>query len=237
MKTTKVINIYKKLLIIYGYQGWWPITGKKNQTGFTKNGYHPEDYTIPNNSNEKYEIILGTVLTQNTTWKNAATAIEMMIESNICSPSAVLHKSAEDIALAIRSSGYHNQKAKKLKILTNYLVDGKYLNGDKIPGREDLLSLWGIGPETADSILLYAYKTPEVVIDAYTHRIFTRIGVVEKQQNYEALKRFFTDNFYGTVKEINEYHALIVKHAKTYCRKKPVCLDCPFNRECSYAIQ
>ena len=237
MKASEIDYIYKKLLKTYGYQGWWPILTKKNQTGFNNGGYHQKNYDIPDQPDQKYEIILGAVLTQNTSWKNVTKALINLIENDICRPSDILEISTEKLAQTIKSSGYYNQKARKIKIITKFLIDGNYLNGEKIPDRNDLLSLWGIGPETADSILLYAYKSSIFVIDAYTMRIFGRLGIIDAYLKYDSAQKFFTDNFSGNVNEINEYHALIVRHAKEFCRKKPLCKNCPLEFECDYLTQ
>ena len=134
----------------------------------------------------------------------------------------ILNTSPEQLAVAIRSSGYFNQKADRLKRVCSFL----HKSGSRVPTREELLSIKGIGPETADSILLYAYHIPVFVIDAYTRRIFSRIGIAPGYLSYNDLQRLFMENLPFDKKLFNEYHALIVRHAKEVCSKVPRCRDC-----------
>ena len=228
MDNSTVKDIYKLLFKTYGPQGWWPLSA------VTENkGYHNGDYILPETEEQRFEIITGAVLTQNTAWKNVRKAIENLYHYKLMNPYKILEEPHENLAEIIRSSGYFNQKAKKLKTISEFLISGKYLNG-KVPERKELLGLWGIGSETADSILLYAYKVPVFVVDAYTKRIFSRIGIINKNSSYELVQKIFTESYKSRKKEntsklYNEYHALIVKHAKEHCKKVPDCNSCPVN--------
>jgi endonuclease-3 related protein len=226
----RIREIYKLFIKTYGLQGWWPLSTVKEN-----NGYHNGDYILPETTSEKFEIITGAVLTQNTAWKNVRTAIENLNENKLMDPEKISAVKQDRLALIIRPSGYFNQKAKKLKAVSGFILDGGYLNG-KIPQREELLNVWGIGPETADSILLYAYKVPVFVVDAYTKRILSRMGITARTASYESIQKIFSDEYSGLNKAgklivFNEYHALIVRHAKEFCRKNPACRGCPVS-EC-----
>ena len=156
MKT--IFSTYNKLYSLYGPQGWWPIEGK----------YHKNNFLYPKNENQKFEICIGAILTQNTSWKNVEKALQKMHENNLIDAKKISRINDNKLARVIISSGYHNQKAKKLKMFAKFYLSLK----NKTPLRSELLEIWGIGPETADSILLYAYNYPTFVIDAYTKRIF-----------------------------------------------------------------
>lgn len=180
----------------------------------------------------KFEIAIGAVLTQNTAWINVEKALANLIEQNLIDPKIILDIDQDKLAEFIRPSGYYNQKAKKIKILTKFLLEGNYLAEETIPQRDDLLGLWGIGEETADSILLYAYKVPVFVVDAYTKRIFIRLGLLDGCEKYGEISRFFTDNIVEDSAVYQEYHALIVKHAKESCKINPDCTGCILNNIC-----
>ena len=214
-------TIYTLLLNKFGAQGWWPVAGKYAEA--FKHRKKTEE--------EKFEIAVGAILTQSTNWKNVEKALDSLKNSNALNAKAIQKMPLRRLASVIRSSGYHTQKAKKLKALVDY-------RGEIT--REGLLSVWGIGPETADSILLYAYDLPYFVADAYTKRIFSRYGFVDKDAGYGEVQRVF-HNFYNNyfnrkdkekVKAYNEYHALIVELGKNYCKKKPLCSRCPINNGC-----
>lgn len=205
-------TIFGLLLKEFGQQGWWPINGK----------YHPGDYSYPRNEQEKLEIIQGAILTQNTAWKNVEKALENIKEVNI----GKIDKNK--LASLIKSAGYFNQKAERLKIVS------EFFKCNKNPSREELLNVKGVGPETADSILLYAFNQPYFVTDAYTRRIFSRLGICNENVGYDELQQIFYVKLDKDYKLFNEYHALLVEHAKVYCRKKPLCEKCPLNRLCKY---
>lgn len=210
-----IIQIYKKLMEYYGLQGWWPV------------------YCL---RNPKIEIAIGAVLTQNTAWTNVEKALVNLIEKNLLDPFRIIDINQVDLAKLIRPSGYYNQKAKKLKILSNFLLEGDFFADGNIPERNELLALWGIGEETADSILLYAYNFPVFVVDAYTRRIFIRLGILSGNEKYGEIADIFTDNLKKDPGVYQEYHALIVRHAKDHCRKKPDCDGCALNSICKKNI-
>ena len=199
-----MLNLYKTLLKAYGRRGWWPTTS----------------------DNKKFEIILGAILTQNTSWKQVEKAIANLKNNDLISQEAIKKVSLRRLASLIKPAGYFNQKAKRLKIIN------QFLEKNKNPTRDQLLEVNGIGPETADSILLYAFNQPSFVIDTYTKRIMQRIGY--KEESYGGLQALFQDNLPNDYKIYNEFHALFVEHAKTYCRKKPLCQKCPLNSRCNY---
>jgi len=207
--------IQKKLLAEYGYQGWWPINGRYSEK-------------IKLTREEIFEICIGAILTQNTSWKNAEKALENLRKNNLFKKNKLRLINFDKLAELIKSSGYNNQKAKKIKEFIKFLDSNKEIN------RENLLSIWGVGKETADSILLYAYQKPVFVIDSYTKRIFSRIGLCNEDISYDILQKIFHQNLGGNYKFFNEYHALLVEHAKRYCRKIPLCKSCPVRKYCNY---
>lgn len=207
-------QIYNLLLRRYGEQGWWPISGI----------YNPEFKHKNKSYAEKFEISVGAILTQSTSWKNVEKALQNLRNRGVLSREGIIKLSTKELAEIIRPSGYHNQKALKLKAFAEF--KGKI-------ARDSLLNIRGIGPETADSILLYAYNIPVFVIDAYTRRIFSRINP-EFSLNYDELQSLFHSSLPHDSRIFNEYHALIVKHAKQHCRKNPVCSGCPLLSVCEY---
>ena len=175
----------------------------------------------------------GAILTQATSWESASKAIANLKTSGNLSPQA-LEKIAEDeLAALIRPSGYYNAKALKLKALVKWLKDScgydisRLEDYDTSGLRRELLAVHGIGPETADSILLYALGRPVFVIDAYTRRIVDRLGLSPgRNENYDSYQRLFAANLASDPALFNEYHALFVMHGKTFCRAKPQCKNC-----------
>ena len=163
------------------------------------------------------------ILTQNTSWTNVEKALKELYDSGNLSRGRIRALPVGEIAGLIRSAGYFNQKAKKLKLLADF-------KGEIT--RENLLGIWGIGLETADSILLYAYQEPVFVVDAYTRRIFSRLGLVGTDVSYDDIQKVFHENLKKDVKIFKEYHALIVEHAKRHCRAKPECNGCPIAKFC-----
>lgn len=224
-----IIKIYEKLYELYGPQGWWPLINhdgtNPTKTGAIR-GYHPGNYNLPAGRNQIYEVILGTILTQNTSWLQAELALFNLDELNVINPEKLLQLDEETLKLAIRCAGFLNQKAIYLKEITNFFIS---LNGI-IPTRKELLAVKGVGNETADSILLYAYKQPEFVVDAYTKRIFVYLGLVDKNIKYMELKELFESNLPEDTAVYQEYHALIVEHAKRYYSKKQYGVDDPLKR-------
>lgn len=226
-------KIYDKLLKSYGPQGWWPLLEVKGnnptKTG-SVNGYHPGDYSYPRNDSERFEICLGAILTQNTAWPNVERALINLKKLNAINPKKILTIPEEKLKKAIKPAGYFNQKAKKLKIFSESYIS---LNG-RTPTREELLHLWGVGPETADSILLYAYHQPIFVVDAYTRRIFSRLGLIKEKASYDEIQALFHKELKKNYELYNEFHALIVEHAKRHCTNKKECEGCEINSNCNH---
>lgn len=178
------------------------------------------------------------ILTQNTSWKNVEKAIVELNKNSLIDVDKIIRIENKKLAEIIKSSGYHNQKAKKLKNFCSFLLksyNGKLkllFNNDIEKLRKELLSVNGIGPETADSIILYAAKKPIFVIDAYTKRIMQRIGC--KEYEYDELQELFMQNLNNSERLFNECHALLVELGKNICKKEPLCGKCPINDLCSY---
>lgn len=225
-----LLKIYNQLYSSFGQQNWWPVTEKGR--------IHPEYSSGPKNEKQQLEVIFGAILTQNTSWKNVEKAIVELNKNNLIDINKINQIEQEKLAKIIKSSGYHNQKAKKLKNFCHFLF--KNYNGsikdlfkkEVNELRKELLSVNGIGPETADSIILYAAKKPVFVIDAYTKRIMSRIGYKEK--TYDELQNLFMQNLPSSERLFNECHALLVELGKRICRKNPLCSECPINSHCAY---
>ena len=229
-----IVLIYKTLLEKYGPQGWWPVYSQRDTNDRDDRGYYIGNVETHGRASlhSIFEIAIGAVLTQNTAWTNVEKAIDNLINLSLLDPKIILEICKDDLADAIRPSGYYNQKAKKLKILIRFLLDGGFLEDGNIPDRGDLLELWGIGKETVDSILLYAYRIHVFVIDTYTRRIFERVGILRGSESYKEIAGNFIDSLEKDFKVYQEYHALIVRHAKEHCRKKPLCDGCVLNEIC-----
>lgn len=179
----------------------------------------------PCKSGRRFEIIVGAILTQNTNWKNVEKALDNLEKKRLMNKKAISKISLNSLATTIKPSGYYKQKAKKLKAFVSF-------SGEIT--RDNLLSIWGIGPETADSILLYAYNKPYFVIDAYTRRVFTRLGLLKGNENYEEIRNYFEKNIPRSISVYKEFHALIVELAKNYCKNKPLCKKCPLADSCKF---
>lgn len=227
----KIKLIYDILIISFGPQNWWPVT---------KEGEIPPKYhkSINLTGKQRLEICFGAILTQNTNWKNVEKAIINLNKHNLVNINKIIKIEDKKLAQIIKSSGYHNQKAKKLKNFCNFLLEKyngdlrKLFKEDIYRLREELLSVNGVGPETADSIILYAAKKQIFVVDAYTKRILNRIGY--KERTYEELQKLFMKNIPHNEKLFNEYHALLVELGKNICKKAPLCESCPINIHCNY---
>ncbi|MFC1669158.1 endonuclease III domain-containing protein [Spirochaetota bacterium] len=224
----------------YKPQGWWPIIN--NQT--FQSEYH---VGAPSNGDDVFEICIGAILTQGVSWENANKSLILLKKSGHFSPNGLLSLSNEELGNLIRSTGYFNQKAKKIKNFINWAEKYNFPNLNIIKKdlhqlRNELLKINGIGPETADSILLYALSKKIFVIDAYTIRIFKRIGIITGKEKYEKIQGLFHDNFNGNINDYREYHALIVAHCKVSCRtikqlkKKNSCIVCSLNNICKQNI-
>ncbi len=199
----------------YGPQGWWPLLCLRDKginpakTGST-NGYHPKDYSYPKNTVQRFEICVGAVLTQNTSWTNVGKALLALREKKLLSPQKIISAAGNKLKNAIRPAGYYNQKARKLKEFSDFFLKLKR----RTPTRDELLEIWGIGPETADSILLYAYKQPEFVVDTYTKRILIAQKLINSKMTYEEIKNLVQNSLPADYKLFQEFHALFVEHAK-----------------------
>lgn len=224
----KVIGIYQKLYRLYGPQGWWPLINlnsvNPNKTGAIR-GYHPGNYDLPKDRNDIYEVILGAILTQNISWLQAERALFNLNELNAIEPERLLCLDDETLKSAIKCAGFLNQKAIYIHEISRFFQE---MDGN-IPTRKELLAVKGVGNETADSILLYAYNQPQFVVDTYTKRIFSHLGIVEENIKYMELKKFFESSLPEEVSIYNEYHALIIEHAKRYYNKKPYGVNDPLN--------
>ncbi|MBN2143294.1 MAG: endonuclease III domain-containing protein [Candidatus Aureabacteria bacterium] len=231
MKKKIFENIYHLLLKTYGPQGWWPLI-QCRQKNAVKNGplrgYHENDYTYPKNSLQQFEIAIGAVATQNTSWIQAEKAMMNLHDLNLLTPNELSRIDLARLGSALKPAGYFNQKAKKMKILAEFWLK----LARRVPERNEWLKLWGIGPETADSILLYAFRKPVFVVDAYTKRLFSRLRIFRESLSYDDVQNIFENNLESSYKIYQEYHALIVEHAKRHCKKKPVCQGCVLKRYC-----
>lgn len=211
-----LINIYHLLLSHFGFQNWWP--------GQTQD-----------------EIIIGAILTQGVSWQNVEKAINNLKQHHLCSLEAIDKTKSKKIAKLIKPALYFNRKAMKLKVFAAYLSEnfsgnlGEMMAMNLKELRTILLGLKGIGPETADSIILYAAKKPIFVVDAYTKRIFSRIGIIKKEWKYDKIQLFCQQNLLPELTLFQDFHAQIVKLGKEHCRKhKPVCHNCPISCLCDY---
>ena len=206
-------NIYHQLINYYGPQHWWP-------------------------AEEPFEVIVGAILTQSAAWGNVEKAISNLKTAKTLSPKVLRRLSLSELAGLIHPCGYYNAKALKLKSFAHWLGEhyndnlGKLFANNTDYLRQELLSIHGIGQETADSIILYAANKPIFVIDAYTRRIINRIGLALDSNSYTAYQTLFMDNLPSDVELFNEYHALLVCLAKNVCRNRPLCRQCCLNNIC-----
>ncbi len=209
-----LIQIYKRLLRHFGRQCWWP-------------------------ADTPFEVIVGAVLTQQTTWKNVEKAIDNLKKNDLLDVSPLAKVNLRRLEKVIRPAGYFHQKAERLKgvcryIYQNYGEDLDKLFSKPIPElREELLSLKGLGPETVDSIILYAANKPIFVIDAYTRRMAHRLGITDLDK-YEDLRKYFEEHLPNDLELYQEFHALIVELGKNFCKTKPNCSLCPLGKECKF---
>jgi len=206
---SNIINIYESLLAHYGDLDWWPAT-------------------------TPYEVIVGAILTQNTSWHNVEKAIGNF--TGRLSPKFILETGNEEIAKIIKPAGFFTQKTKYLKNVAGwyekYNFDVTIVQKKPLEVlRSELLGVKGVGRETADSILLYAFGVPTFVVDAYTIRLLERYGI-KIGKDYEKVKAYFEEEIPKDAKIYNNYHALIVINGKNHCRKKPVCENCPLYDHC-----
>ncbi len=205
-KINRILNLfYERLLERYSRQHWWPAETEE-------------------------EIVIGALLTQNTAWSNVEKAIKNLKKGNMCSLEAIYQASIDRLKECIKPAGFFNQKAQYLKNIASFFVEHGGFEGlssyDTGALRTMLLKIKGVGKETADSILLYAFDRPVFVVDAYTRRLIERHRLSDKL-DYDSLQELFMRNLPRDASLFNEYHALIVRNAKEHCRKKPRCKGCP----------
>ncbi|MEE9351452.1 MAG: endonuclease III domain-containing protein [Thiotrichaceae bacterium] len=204
-------KVFALLYQAYGEQHWWP-------------------------ADTKFEMMIGAILTQNTSWSNVEKAIAELKKNDSLTPEAVLAATDEQLATWIHSSGFHNVKAERLKNYAQWYLDQGGFDALDAIGTEDLkdalLAINGIGHETADDILLYAFERPVFVVDEYTRRLFYRLALIQGSEAYEDLQHLLEIMLDRDAGLFNEYHALIVRHAKEHCRKEPLCEGCPLDSIC-----
>ena len=212
MRTT-LMDIYTRLSERYGPMHWWP-------------------------AETPFEVCVGAILTQNTNWGNVEKAIANLKAGELLTAEAIHLLTVEELADLIRPSGFFNVKSVRLKGFVDWLYerfDGelpRMFAGDWRELRTELLKVKGIGRETCDSILLYAGGKPTFVVDAYTMRLLRHLGLIGEGADYETVRSLFMDNLPEESALFNEYHALIVRHCKEFCRKRPVCPGCPLTAPC-----
>jgi len=223
-------ELYSALLSYYGNQGWWPLMDAK----LGESAYSGKEALSPV---EEFEIAIGAILTQNVSWKNVDKCMLAIKRQDMMNPEKLHSAEHDEIAALIRSAGYYNQKVKKIKNFLDWFKSENYSFAgmkrmDDEPARRTLLNINGIGPETADSILLYAVQKKTFVIDAYTKRQLVRMGFIADGYSYEELRLLFHEKFTGNLKDYKEYHALFVRHGKKNCSKKPLCGTCFLSNRC-----
>jgi endonuclease-3 related protein len=203
-----LMEIYSKLYQAYGPRHWWP-------------------------GDTSFEVMVGAILTQNTSWRNVEKVIQKLKRKGVLNPRGMHHLKKSQLAPLIKSSGYYRIKTDRLKFFIDFFFE-EYDGNVKKMGRErlgvlreKLLGVKGIGPETADSILLYGLRKPIFVVDAYTKRILSRHGLISEKASYEEVQKFFMNHLPMDEKLFNEYHALLVHLGKTVCKKIPRCDICP----------
>ncbi|MDD5626731.1 MAG: endonuclease [Patescibacteria group bacterium] len=219
-------NLYTLLLCYYGAQHWWPIscgTRKKSERGL---------------SGAQLEIMLGAILTQNTAWKNVELALANLSGARLLDWHKLQNTPKRSLARCVKPAGYYNQKAGYIKNLVKKILKEPWQENDSLERlRRYFLAIKGIGEETADSILLYALGKPSFVVDAYTKRLFSRLGLIPGKATYAAIQDFVRKDLTlrgNKVKLYQEFHALIVKHIKEFCHPKPKCEKCVLKRQCNY---
>jgi len=213
MPPLSLLEIFERLLERFGPLHWWP-------------------------ADTPFEVCVGAILTQNTAWTNVEKAIHALRQAGIMTPGTLHACDPEQLARLIRPAGYFNLKSRRLKDFTTWLSINHHgslermFEGDWQELRTELLGVCGIGPETADSILLYAGAKPTFVVDAYTRRLFNRLGLLPESAGYEETRTLFMNGLPGEVPLFNEYHAQIVQQCKRFCRAKPLCPGCPLDSAC-----
>jgi endonuclease-3 related protein len=212
MKTT-LLEIYRRLYGAYGPQHWWP-------------------------GESAFEVVIGAILTQSAAWVNVEKALANLKSARVMSAEGMRDVPEARLAELLRPSGYFNMKAKKVKAFIDHLWSrhdgdlGRMLSQETEALGEELLSIWGIGEETADDIVLYAANKPVFVIDAYTRRVFGRLGLGGAARSYGEWQVLFHSSLPRDAVLFNEYHALLVRHGKDVCRKEPKCEGCSLREVC-----
>ena len=207
--------LFQQLYHHYGPQQWWP-------------------------AESPFEVMVGAILTQNVAWERVEEAVSNLRSQQVLSAEAIVALRQEELAQLIRPCGYFNLKAKRVQSYCRWYLEheARIWKSDTASLRRELLGVHGVGPETADDILLYAFKRPVFVVDAYTRRILQRLGWLSGDEPYEEIRLWVEQTFSGEEEQVrrerfNELHALIVAHAKEHCRKRPLCGGCPLS--CSFA--
>lgn len=213
--TGTLLDVYHRLLDRYGSQHWWP-------------------------ADSPFEVIIGAILTQSAAWGNVEKAVINLKIGGVLSPGALRRLAVEELAGLVYPSGYYNVKAGKIKSFVHWLGERYDDNLDRLFAldipllRQELLSVHGVGQETADSIILYAAHKPVFVIDAYTRRIMGRLGLAPRTNSYAAFQGLFMQHLPRDESLFNEYHALFVRHGKDNCRKSPLCGQCCLTYVCPF---
>ncbi len=215
VKTARIrkvlMNYYAALNVRFGHRNWWP-------------------------ADSPFEVCVGAILTQNTAWKNVAKAIDNLKQASALDPLIIYRMPVEELAQLIRPAGYYNVKALRLRNFIDHIIekhDGDLYSCFASPVeslREELLSIKGIGKETADSIVLYAAGKPIFVVDAYTKRVLGRHKIITEKADYDSIQRLFHTNLPMDEALFNDFHAQIVAVGHNYCKRRPVCEICPLER-------
>jgi len=213
----RLAALYERLLKRFGRQNWWP-------------------------ADSSFEVIVGAILTQQSSWKNVEKAIANLKEENMLTPQRIATAKIETLEWLVRPSGFYRQKALRLKNFSKFLLEKYHGELDSLFSqdldtlRRELLSLNGVGHETADSIILYAANKPTFVVDAYTVRILGRLGILSEKA-YDTVQKYLHANIPNDVQHYKEFHALLVRLAKENCRTRPACDGCPLAGVCAYELK
>ncbi len=208
----KLFALYEQLRLQHGAMQWWP-------------------------TDTPFEVALGGILTQATSWRNVEKAFENLKAAGAWTPAQLRATPQSELEELLRPSRYYRAKAKKVRAFVEHIAKRPMhvMFEQSVPElREELLSIYGIGPETADTIILYAAEKPSFVVDTYTYRLFSRLGWLKGNYHYAKLRSLFMENLPHDVRLFNEYHALIVRHGARICRKTPKCEECSLRHACAY---
>ena len=208
----KLLELFHQLQAEHGNLRWWP-------------------------ADTPFEVALGAILTQATAWRNVEKALDNLKAADAFTPEKIHSIPQDTLEELLRPSGYFRVKTKKVRAFVSHIVERPFdvmFQQNVSELRKELLSIYGVGPETADSIILYAAEKLSFVVDTYTYRLFSRLGWIEGNFHYERLRALFMDNLPHDVVLFNEYHALIVRHGARVCKKTPVCEACCLQSMCEY---